>query len=211
MVEATGVALKPLRREIALVEIEGTAPLIVHQWSQKARSMMLDAQQGRKNPKTIKDPHLDYLDSMYRFAGTDRSEVMPLDSHGVPVMALKSATVRGGGRAFGKSVKMTELRQALLFLPDGTGDDGLHLSRLTITEPPKIREDLVRVGMGTADLRYRAEYREWGVALKVEYLPDAIDLGSVVALIDAGGMGGVGEWRPERNGSFGTFRVAGAE
>jgi hypothetical protein len=205
------VSLKPIKRETALIEVEGTAPLIVHQWSSKARRMMLDAQQGRKTPKQAKDPHQDYLDSMYRFAGTDRSDVLPLDSHGTPTMAFKSATVKGGARAFGKSVKMTELRQSLLFLPDGFGEDGLQLTRLIVADEPRVREDLVRVGMGTADLRYRAEYRQWSAVLRVEFMPNVIDLDSVVALIDAGGANGVGEWRPERSGSFGTYRVAGAE
>jgi hypothetical protein len=126
-------------------------------------------------------------------------------------MAFKSATVKGGARAFGKSVKMTELRQSLLFLPDGFGEDGLQLTRLVVADEPRVREDLVRVGMGTADLRYRAEYRQWGAVLRVEFMPNVIDLDSVVALIDAGGANGVGEWRPERSGSFGTYRVAGAE
>ena len=74
-----------------------------------------------------------------------------------------------------------------------------------------LREDMVRVGMGTADIRYRAEYAKWRATLKVQFLPNLIDLGSVVALIDAGGMNGVGEWRPERSGLNGTYRVVGGE
>jgi hypothetical protein len=171
--------LQRIKREIAVVDIEGTAPLIVHQWSEKARRMMLDAQMGRKTPKTPKDPEQDFLDSMYRFNGTDRNLLQPLATHGIPTMGLKAATVKGGGRAFGKSVKMTELRQALIFLRDGLGDDGIQLTRLIIPEEPQMREDMVRVGMGTADL------------------------------IDAGGANGVGEWRPEKNGSSGTYRVVG--
>jgi hypothetical protein len=194
------IQLQRINRSIAVVTIEGTAPLIVHAWSQKARTMMLDAQQGRKTPKQVKDPQADFEATMYRF---------PDGGHGFPVMAFKSATVKGGGRAFGKNVKMTELRQHLTFLPDGMGVDGMQLTRLTSTEP-KMREDLVRVGMGTADLRYRAEYSEWSADLRVEFLPSVIDLGSIIALIDAGGSNGVGEWRPERNGAFGTYRVADA-
>jgi hypothetical protein len=205
----SAVSLQRIKRETAVIEVEGTAPLIVHQWSEKARRMMLDSQQGRKTPKVAKDPHQNFLDSMYRFDGVDRGELTPLDSHGIPTMGLKAATVKGGARAFGKSVKMTELRQSLLFVPDGLGSDGLQLTRLTIASEPKIREDLVRVGMGTADLRYRAEYRTWGATIRVEFMPNVIDLGSIVALVDAGGANGVGEWRPERSGSFGTYRVAG--
>jgi hypothetical protein len=123
-------------------------------------------------------------------------------------MAFKAATVKGGARAFGKSVRMTELRQSLIFLPDGYGPDGLQLTSIEGPEPV-MREDLVRVGMGTADIRYRAEYREWKARLLVQYMPNVIDLGSIIALIDAGGANGVGEWRPEKNGAFGTFEVAG--
>jgi len=201
------VSLKRIKRETAIIEVEGTAPVIAHQWSEKARRMMLDAQQGKKTPKQAKDPHQDFLDSMYRFEGTDRTQVQPLDSHGVPTMAFKAATVKGGARAFGKSVKMTELRQSLIFLADGIGDDGLQLTRLDIADEPLMREDMVRVGMGTADIRYRAEYRAWRALLRVEFMPNLIDLDSIVALVDAGGANGVCEWRPEKNGSFGTFQV----
>lgn len=190
------VSLKRIVRDVAVVDIKGTAPLIVHRWSEKAREMMLSAQQGRKNPKQLKDPQADYESSMYKFEdGGD----------GFPVMAFKSATVKGGGRLFGKSVKMTELRQLLTFLPHGIGTDGTQL--VQIVGEPIMREDMVRVGMGTADIRYRAEYRDWSAQLRIEFVPSVIDLDSVVALVDAGGTNGVGEWRPEKSGSYGTYEV----
>lgn len=191
------IELKKVEREIAEVEIVGTQPLIVHAWSHKAKEMMLSAQQGKKTAKTPKDPESDFEASRYLFAdGGD----------GFPVMAFKSATVKGGARAFGKSVKMTELRQGLTFLSDGLGTDGLQLSRLTCSDPV-MREDMVRVGMGTADIRYRAMFEEWKVLLRIQYMPHLIDMTSVIALVDAGGGNGVGEWRPEKSGSFGTYEV----
>ena len=192
------ISLKRIAREVAEIEVRGTAPLIVHRWSEKARRMMLDAQQGKKNPKQAKDPVEDFETSMYRFED---------GGHGFPIMAFKSATVRGGARLFGKSVKMTELRQLVTFMSDGLCTDGTQLVRL-IADEPIMREDMVRVGMGTADIRYRAEYRDWRAILRVEYVPSVIDLSSVVALIDAGGTNGVGEWRPEKSGSYGTYEVA---
>ena len=197
---ATTISLKRIRREIAEIEIHGTAPLIVHRWSEKARQMMLDAQQGKKTPKQPKDPQLDFETSMYRFED---------GGHGFPIMAFKSAMVKGGARIFGKAVKMTELRQLCIFQPDGIGTDGTQLARL-IGPDPIMREDMVRVGMGTADIRYRAEYRDWSALLRIEFVPSVIDLSSVVALVDAGGTNGVGEWRPEKSGSFGTYEVVGA-
>ena len=197
MVTTTNISLQKIKREIAEIPIRGTAPLIVHRWSEKARQMMLDSQQGKKTPKQPKDPDADYQASMYRFVN---------GKHGFPVMAFKSATVKGGARVFGKSVKMTELRQLTTFLADGLCTDGTQLCEL-ITSGPQMREDMVRVGMGTADIRYRAEYPDWGAILKVEFVPSVIDLASVVALVDAGGTNGVGEWRPEKSGSYGTYEV----
>ena len=194
------ISLARIRREIAEIEVRGTAPLIVHRWSEKARQMMLDAQQGKKNPKQPKDPNADFETSMYRFED---------GGHGFPIMAFKSATVKGGARLFGKAVKMTELRQLCTFLSDGLCTDGTQLTRI-ISDAPIMREDMVRVGMGTADIRYRAEYRNWSAILRIEYVPSVIDLSSVVALVDAGGTNGVGEWRPEKSGSYGTFEVVGA-
>lgn len=192
------ISLERIQRQIAVIEIKGTAPLIVHRWSEKARREMLDKQQGRKVPKAPKNPQQDFEDARYRLAdGRD----------GAPTMAFKSATVKGGARAFGKSVKMTELRQALVFLPDGVGTDGTQLT--IINGEPTIREDMVQIAMATADIRYRPEFRDWGAILRVEFMPNLVDVGTIAALIDAGGSNGVGEWRPEKNGNFGTYEVVG--
>jgi hypothetical protein len=198
MPEST-INLKRIERETAIVEIKGTAPLIVHAWSEKAKEMMLSAQQGKKSPKQHKDPEADYQSSMYRFED---------GQHGFPTLGFKAATVTGSGRMFGKSVKMTELRIAMSFIPDGLGILG---DQLTIIHgEPSMREDMVRVGMGTADIRYRAEYRDWSARLRIEYVPHMINLESIVALVDAGGSNGVGEWRPEKDGVNGTYEVVSA-
>jgi hypothetical protein len=72
-----------------------------------------------------------------------------------------------------------------------------------------MREDMVRVGMGTADIRYRPEFTEWSVKLPIKYNADAISLDQLVNLFTLAGFGvGVGEWRPERDGQYGMFHVA---
>jgi hypothetical protein len=192
---AEGIDLKPIKKEIAVITIKGTAPLIVHAWSSKAKQMILDKQQGRKPAKELKDPATDFEESMYR---------LPDGSHGFPVLGFKAATV-GGARYF-NGVTMTQMRQCMFFLGDSSAPDLVRLE----TPGPVMREDMVRVGMGTADIRYRAEYRDWGATLHIQYLPSVISLDAIVALVDAGGMGGVGEWRPEKDGAFGTYEVVGA-
>ena len=189
------VQLPKIPAETIKVPIIGTAPLIVHAWSAKAKQQMLDAQQGKKTPKQIRDPQADYEASLYR---TD-------DGYGFPVLAFKAATV-GAARFFGKSVKMTELRQFVFMRGVLSADKTQEL--VPIIGEPKAREDMVRVGMGGTDLRYRGEFPEWSATLTVIYVTSCLDRGSVLSLIDAGGMGvGVGEWRPEKRGQNGTFKI----
>jgi hypothetical protein len=71
-----------------------------------------------------------------------------------------------------------------------------------------MREDVVKVGISGTDLRYRPQFDTWRTTLTVTFVRSALTAESVVSLIDAGGMGvGVGEWRPERKGDFGTYGI----
>ena len=141
--------------ETIRVPIIGTSPLIVHRWAEKAKRAMLDAQQGKKKVKEIRDPQADYEDSFYRIATDDG------DKYGFPVLAFKAATI-GAARFYDKSVTMTSLRQMLFFRGVYTKADPQQL--VEIHGEPRMREDVVRVGQGT-DLRYRGEFPEWSAEL----------------------------------------------
>lgn len=199
MADTPAIQIKQIDAETILVPIIGTSPLIVHNWSEKAKRQMLDKMQGRKSPKEIRDPQADYEACLYRIHREGSH-----DAYGFPVIAFKAATV-GAARFYDKSVSMTSLRQLLFFRGEMTKADRQEL--VEINGEPEIREDMVRVGM-TTDLRYRPMFTEWSATLRVTYVANGIDRASVLSLIDAGGMGvGVGEWRPEKSGSFGTFAV----
>lgn len=175
---APEIQIDRIAAETMHVPIIGTTPLLVHRFSEKAKRQMLDAMQGRKTPKQPKDPEAEYEAAFYRLAD---------GAPGFPVLAFKSATI-GGARFY------------------EVGDDGRALAR--IEGEPQMREDVVRVGRGGTDLRYRPEFRKWGTTLEVTYVTSALTRESVLSLIDAGGMGvGVGEWRPEKNGDFGQYRI----
>lgn len=188
------INLTRIERSRLTVPIGGTAPLIVHRFDEKAKQMMLEAQQTKtRKRKDPKDPVADYERSMYRFAD---------GGHGFPAVGFKAAIV-DSARLF-DGVKMTELRAALTVIGEGPEQ----LIRIK-GEAPRMREDTVRVGMGTADLRYRAEYWPWSADLEITFFPSMISAESIVALCDAAGAGGVGEWRPgkAKTGIYGTFEV----
>lgn len=188
------INLKPIERGRLVVPVVGIAPLIVHRFDEKAKQMMLEAQQTKtRAKKAAKDPEADFERSRYR---------LPDGGDGFPAVGFKAAMV-DSARLF-DGVKMTELRAALHV--EGEGPD--QLVRL-IADAPRMREDTVRVGMGTADLRYRAEFFPWRAEIVVNFVPSMLSAESVVAIVDAAGLGGIGEWRPSKakTGIYGTFRV----
>lgn len=199
---AQTLTIKRINTETMFVPIVGMTPLIVSKFSDKAKRQMLDAQQGRKTPKQVRDPEKEYLASMYQGQDDNGATL-----YGFPATGFKAATV-SAARFYGKDVKMTELRQFIFMRGRFFPEEGQQL--VVIDGTPKMREDYVRLaGAGRpADLRFRGEFTEWRAVLEVTYVASLLSKDSVLSLIDAGGMGvGVGEWRPEHRGEFGTFQI----
>lgn len=197
-----------LKTETIIVPIIGTSPLVVHRFSEKAKKMMLDAMQGIKRVREPKDPRAEFEGAFYRFAD---------GRYGFPSIGFKSCMVDAA--RFYHGVTMTLLKQ-VLFVSGKFGVDNVALTEILGTaevvevaegeEDPNIvmREDVVRVGQGGTDLRYRPQFTEWRAELQVKYVTSQLSRESVLSLLDAGGMGvGVGEWRPERSGEMGTFTI----
>lgn len=194
--DVAGVApIDRIGAETILIPIRGTSPLVVHRFSEKAKLEMLNNAQGKKTPREPKNPQAEYEAAFYRLKD---------GRYGFPALAFKSATV-GGARFYGKQISMTALKQFIFFTGE-PGDDGHYY--VPIEGEPTMREDVVRVGRGGTDLRYRPQFSEWSTALTVTYVKSMLTRGSLLSLIEAGGMGvGVGEWRPERDGDFGTYQL----
>lgn len=199
MTEPT-LEIAQVARETMLVPIVGTAPLISHNFSEESKRAMLDAQQGKKAMKVQRDPQSEYLAAFYRIADEDGA-----DRYGHPVTAFKAATT-GAARFYGRDVPMTALRQFMFFRGLITKADAQQL--IEIHGVPQMREDVVRLNGRTAYLRYRPEFPEWTATLQITYVTSSLSRQSILSLIDAGGMGvGVGDWRPENDGVFGTYMI----
>ncbi len=159
------------------IRLRGTSP----------QKQMLGKQMKKASVgKEAKNPERDYKDSLY---------VLPGGGYGFPSIAFKAAAVRAGTYS---DLKMTFLRGAFHVLGEMVKIEG----------KPRMREDMVRLQGMTADIRYRGEFVEWSVRLPVKYNARAITLEQLVNLFAIAGFSvGVGEWRPERDGSYGMFEV----
>ncbi|MBQ2680611.1 MAG: hypothetical protein IJF97_01595 [Eggerthellaceae bacterium] len=217
------IGIRPINIHTVEFTIRGTSPLIVHAWSHKAKQEMLDKQRGKKvtSKHAIKIPVNDFIESMYWL--TEQPELGETDEEaeanyvnaiergarfGFPCNAIKASIISGAYRA-GLDVKQTELR-GTFFIEGATDASTIDLAEIT-GPAPEMREDMVKVGgmSKVADIRYRGEFREWEIPLRMRYNADGkYSLEQILNMVNFGGfVCGVGEWRPEREGQFGMYEL----
>lgn len=208
------IEINPIEIQKTTIRVVGDTPLIMHAWSEKAKREILDKQmkKTKASAKQAKSPVEDFIRSMYWLEGFP--EEMSEDGFeesirngarfGFPVTAFKQAAISAAYRMGWAKDKMS-MRGA--FFVDGDENQMVEI----FSDVPVIREDMVKVGMGTADIRFRGEFRNWYAELTISYNKNGqYSLEQIINIINAGGyVCGIGEWRPERDGQYGMFHVAG--
>ena len=196
------VELPPMNIQTLDIPIIGDSGLICHAWSKKARTAMLDKQMKKATTgKAAKNPWQDFCETLYWLDGMPEAptedDVMTA-RFGFPAVAFKSAAITAVTSTGGMTKVMA--RQCFHIVGEF----------VEILGPaPSMREDMVRVGMGTADIRHRAEFESWGAILRVQHNANVLSAEQVIGLFEAGGFGvGIGDWRPEKDGVNGRFHVA---
>lgn len=221
---ATKVELNPMELMTIDFTIKGTSPLIVHAWSHKVMQQMIDKQTGKakKAKHDIKVPIADFIQSMYWLTDMpdcDQPEEKIIEDckkavengakFGFPLTGIKQSFISGAARG-GLDVKMTELRGSF-FLQGATDASTNELAEI-ISDAPVMREDMVMVGgmSKVADVRYRGEFRNWSIPLKLTYNKNGkYSLEQLLQCVNHGGfVTGIGEWRPEKDGQNGMYRLA---
>lgn len=195
--------------------IIGLKPLIVHSWSQKAKVEMLQKQlktvQGRG--RDARKPEQDFIDSIYRMGkGKDGKE-----RYGFPATGIKKSLLSAAHKDKGlaKSVALSslwldaEMVAVKTAVPNAICD--LPLVRIWGDEPV-MREDMVRVGTGlnkTASLAYRGQISRWAINIQGRFNVASMSAQALAFLVnDAGLACGIGEWRNEKGGVFGAYKLA---
>lgn len=187
------VELKPISRKRMRFWICGTSPLITHNWDEKAKEMMRGKQAGKKTKtREIRDPQREAMAAAYKTDG---------GQFGIPGMGFKASMLAAAHKDLG--IEKTLVRKAV-FLATADSNKILEMECGT----PVIREDMVRVGMGSADLRYRPMWTDWRVRITLEVDADLLTQEDIATLVDRAGFGvGICEWRPEKGGEFGRFEI----
>ena len=195
-----------------LLWLVGDTPLIVHAWSEKAKLEMLKKQSGATRvAKEKRDPEDDFKNSLY--------EMTP-GVYGFPITAVKKAILscahkdRGVPRtdvmaALWLDAELVRTRPALAGAICDMPLVRIHGSK------PEMREDMVRIGAGirkTANLAYRGQFTTWAIRVTGTVNPDMVAPHALAFLTrQAGAAIGIGDWRNEKGGWFGSFHIANAK
>ena len=204
--EVVVVEKKDIKIKKLPLRIIGDSPLIVHAWDEKAVRQMLDKQM-KKAPesKAAKNPFSDFINSLYWLCGKPaemteeafEKSVKKGAKFGFPSIGLKEAAASAGYRA-----KMTKDKVSTYA--------AFHIDEdfLVIEGVPNMRQDMVRLQMGVADVRFRGEFREWSSKFVIRYNSAVISPDIIIGLINLAGFSvGLGEWRPDKGGRYGMFHV----
>lgn len=234
------ISITPIEKKLVKVRIIGDSPLITHCWDVKAQRQILESEMGIKRVgKLKKNPYEDFASSMYwlnkmpeTFTKENLDEAFENGARfGFPLTGIKQAAISAAYR-MGWSKDKASLRGAFFIKPEV---NGYYAGDLEVSEDQKsidiipnvfhpepmveityerltMRRDMVRVGIGSADIRYRAEFDGWYADMTIDFNANGDkSIDQIMTMINAGGyICGIGEWRPERDGQYGMFHVENA-
>jgi len=188
------------------VWIKGTAPLVIHKFSEKAKNMIRDKQAAGSVANTKKKREAKNFDEV--FEGARHKSFEGWD--GIPAPAFRNASI-SACRLVG--FKMTMAKLSIFIEADGfDATEGTPLVKIYGGEPRKL-ESMVRLATGVCDISVRPQWLEWGARLRIRYDADQFTASDVVNLIARVGMQvGICEGRPDSTNSagmgWGTFEIS---
>jgi hypothetical protein len=177
-----------IRPQISFIQVPviGDSILVSHNWSEKGKKGLREAgTKVVKRKKDPRDPEGEFEGSLYR----------SIEGWcGIPAIGFKTSGVEACRYIDG--LTMVEARGTLFVQPDGLSADGIGLVRIH-GDGPHIREDVVRVGMNKADLRYRGYWLRWAALVTVRFNENVISQSQIANLLAIAGLHcGVGDGRP---------------
>lgn len=189
------------------VWIKGTAPLVMHKFSDKAKNMMREKQAAgttantKKGNRAAKDFNALFEGARHRsFEGWD----------GIPAAAFRNACIDACRLV---NYKMTMAKMSVVVEADGfDATEGTPLVKIIGGEPRQL-ESMVRLATGVCDIAVRPQWLDWGARIRFKYDADQFTANDVVNLIARAGMQvGVCEGRPFSKNSngmgWGTFEIS---
>lgn len=192
----TSIQIPRLELSTFKMTLVGQTPLMVQKFSEKAKRMIQEKQAKKaKTARAARDPVAEYQASLYVIDAKKKI-------YGVPVSGLKNCAVSACG--FIEGIFKTTARGAFHILCEPHG-----LVPITGGDPVMDERTVRLSGPGRpADMRYRARFDKWELTFMVQYNKNVISAEQILNLFENSGFSiGLCEYRPEKNGSYGMFKV----
>lgn len=186
--------------------IRGTAPLVVHKFSAKAKAMIRQKQEAGSLANKGKSKSAKDFEEVFQGARHISTEGWD----GIPAAAFRAGII-SACRLVG--FKMTLAKLSIFVAADGFDKtEGTPLVRILSPAEPERNESMVRLATGVCDISVRPMWRYWGAELRIQYDADqftADDVRNLLARV--GAQVGVCEGRPDSKSSagcgWGTFEL----
>ena len=192
------------------IQVYGTADLLVHKFSEKAKQELLDKHMKKvRQAREAKVPFEDFKGSLHVMPGREAFvKKLPKLETGefwkyyantfcFPTSGFKKAMLTATKLIEGVSRPMVALNIRLLGY-----ETPLIYQRLVM------HQAMVRVGNfpnKVPDVRFRGSFEGWSAQLHIRFNTAFFNKEQIVALVEYAGMVGLGENRPEKEGELGTF------
>ena len=208
------IEIPEIKIKEAVLTIVGDSPILIHKFSEKAKAEILNKQMKKaKVAKEAKVPFKDFMMSLHWITPmpnidniTDEEELEKIFNKavkdgakfGFPTVGIKQSAISA---AFRNGLAKNKVSLQGMFQIKG--------ELAEITGNLKMREDYCKIPMAGADIVYRGEYDTgWKCTFTIVYDNGSISLEQIVQMINLGGFAcGIGDWRVEKGGNFGTFHV----
>ena len=199
------VTIKPPNLQTARFEIVGTAPLVVHRFSAKAKAGMLAKMEAGSTAKGKKvreafDKQAAYNEARYKAKdGWD----------GFNASAIRHALI-SACRLVG--FKMTIAKLSVFVVEDGRDKIEPQIPLVRIYGKSRRLDMWARVETGQAYMTIRPCYDDWSAKIKIRFDADQFTIDDVTNLLArAGAQVGICEGRPDSKNSvgmgWGTFEI----
>lgn len=200
---AVKVEIQPPNFKAITLRMEGSAPLMLHKFSEKMRKQIEEKQTATSKTTTKRAPK-DYAAEFHAARYLDSKK-----RDGVPAGAIRAAMIAACRTLDG--LPMTKAKGAFFVVAQAHDvTDGTPL--VLIQGKPKHDTRPVRLESGVADMRNRPRYDDWACEITIQYDADMLSASDVANLLArAGAQVGIGELRPQGpnsyGGDFGTWHV----
>lgn len=189
--------IEPIKTRNIILHVVGTSPFIMHRFAKKAwQEMLYPAAKKNRNEKesTLKhDPLLEFRESCYICRDPKAPALFHIPNNMLrDSMATAAVDIPGAAKA--------ELKRLVACVNETVYFYGI----------PSLGMNMVKEGgmTKTPNVRTRAFFQRWACSVEFRYKVNPLTDSQIINLFGAAGqIIGIGDWRPQKGGQYGTYRV----